>query len=184
VLENSEQFQTVADAVADCSLVVGTTAVHNRELLHTVRRLEDGGGLIRSAMQHGKVALLFGSEKFGLSIEDMSHCHWLMRIPTRDEHASMNLGQSVAICMYELIRSEAAVTRETKVIRPVDAKQRQRLTEMLIEVLEKTGYLNPRTATSTIQKTRRMINRLDLTTRDSSVWLGILRQILWKLGQE
>ena len=54
------------------------------------------------------VALLFGSEKFGLSNEDMRHCHWLMRIPTREEHGSMNLGQAVAVCLYEIIRSPAA----------------------------------------------------------------------------
>ena len=54
------------------------------------------------------VALLFGSEKFGLSNEDLSHCHWLLRIPTREEHGSMNLGQAVAICLYELHRSDQA----------------------------------------------------------------------------
>ena len=49
------------------------------------------------------VALLFGSEKFGLSNEDLSHCHWLMRIPTVDRDLSMNLGQAVALCLYELV---------------------------------------------------------------------------------
>src|SRR5580698_8773708 len=55
----------------------------------------------RSAMGAAPVALLFGSEKFGLSDEDMSYCHWLMRIPTVDLNLSMNLGQAVAVCLYE-----------------------------------------------------------------------------------
>jgi tRNA C32,U32 (ribose-2'-O)-methylase TrmJ len=46
-------------------------------------------------------ALLFGSEKFGLSNEDLSYCHWLLRIGIREEHGSMNLGQAVAVCLYE-----------------------------------------------------------------------------------
>ena len=63
-----------------------------------------------------RVAMLFGSEKVGLSNQDLSHCHWLMRIPTREEHISMNLGQAVAVCLYELVRdaSAARVLRKSK----------------------------------------------------------------------
>ena len=74
----------MADAVADCRLVVGTTSVGHRELQHPIRRLEYGARLIAPALAQAPVALLFGSEKFGLSNEDLSHCHWLMRIPTVD----------------------------------------------------------------------------------------------------
>src|SRR5271167_3779196 len=109
VLADAEQFPSVAEAVADCALVVGTTAVRHRELQHSLRRLEEGARLIRKHMASGRVALLFGSEKFGLSNEDLSHCHWLMRIPTREENISMNLGQAVAVCLYELIRDAKAV---------------------------------------------------------------------------
>ncbi len=98
VLAAAREFASVAEAVADCSLVVGTTSKGHRTLEHPLHRLEMGGRMIARAA--GPVALLFGSEKFGLSNEDMSHCHWLMRIPTRDEHGSMNLGQAVAVCLY------------------------------------------------------------------------------------
>src|SRR6476660_124884 len=67
VLNRSEQFATVAEAIADCTLVVGTTAVGHRQLQHSLRRLEYGGKLVREELAAGKVALLFGSEKFGLS---------------------------------------------------------------------------------------------------------------------
>ena len=114
VLADAEQFSSVADAVADCTLVVGTTAVRHRELQHSLRRLEEGARLIRKRMASGRVALLFGSEKFGLSNEDLSHCHWLMRIPTREENISMNLGQAVAVCLYELIRDAKAAKRSER----------------------------------------------------------------------
>src|ERR1700674_5133422 len=104
LLASAEQYDTVPAAVADCTLVVGTTAVRHRELHHPVRRLEDGARLIRKRMGASCVALLFGSEKFGLSNEDLSHCHWLMRVPTREENISMNLGQAVAVCLYEVVR--------------------------------------------------------------------------------
>src|SRR5271157_2373476 len=78
LLANAEEYKSVADAVADCTLVVGTTAVGHRELQHPLRRLEYGLRLIRKQLVFGRVALLFGSEKVGLSNEDLSHCHWLM----------------------------------------------------------------------------------------------------------
>src|SRR5271165_6200202 len=114
VLAHAEKFETVGGSVADCSLVVGTTAVGPRDLQHSLQRLEAGAPLIRTHLASGTCALLFGSEKFGLSNRDMSHCHWLMHIPTREEHFSMNLGQAVAICLYELIRDPAAMLEAEK----------------------------------------------------------------------
>src|SRR5438067_4970835 len=108
VLEHAREYATVGDAVADCALVVGTTAIGHRILEHPMRRVELGGKLIAKKLTTAPVALLFGSEKFGLANEDLSHCHWLTRIPSREEHASMNLGQAVAICLYEIIRNPAA----------------------------------------------------------------------------
>src|SRR5580704_3519717 len=105
LLTNAEEYDSVAEAVGDCTLVVGTTAVRKRVLMHTIRPLEQGARLIRKRLASGTVALLFGSEKIGLTNKDFSHCHWLMRIPTCETNISMNLGQAVAVCLYELARS-------------------------------------------------------------------------------
>jgi TrmH family RNA methyltransferase len=181
VLEASEQFQTVAEAIADCTLVVGTTAVGHRQLQHSLRRIEYGAGLIRQEMESGRVALLFGSEKFGLTNEDMSRCHWLVRIPSRAEHESMNLGQAVAVCLYELIRREEAVSREPMAVKVARAEDVDRIADLLLEALRLSGYIKELTAESGEQKLRRMVRRLHLSQSDASAWLGMLRQILWKL---
>jgi tRNA/rRNA methyltransferase len=183
VLEAAEEFRSVAEAVADCTLVVGTTAVGHRELHQPLRRLEYGARLIRRRLAASPVALLFGSEKFGLSNDDLSHCHWLMHIPTRDEHESMNLGQAVAVCLYELVRDAEAESLKPERARRATAGDLERITQLLREVLEKSGYVNPRTSGSSEEKIRRLIRRLHLTARDAEVWLGMLRQILWRLGQ-
>src|ERR1019366_9414025 len=83
LLTNAEEFKSLADAIADCTLVVGTTAVRHRELHHPLKRLEYGARVIHKQLGSGRVALLFGTEKFGLATKDLSHCHWLMRNPTR-----------------------------------------------------------------------------------------------------
>src|SRR5215831_15897052 len=106
LLQTAEEFDTVPSAIADCGLVIGTTAVGSRSLEQTVRFLDDEtGGMIRERLPEEKVAFLFGSEKTGLSNKDFSFCQWLLKIPTSDQNISMNLGQAVAVCMYELART-------------------------------------------------------------------------------
>lgn len=183
LLRSAETFSTLAEAIADCRLVVGTTALGHRELQHSLRRLEYGARLIiRSAQKASPVALLFGSEKFGLSNEDLSHCHWLMRIPTVSD-LSMNLGQAVALCLYELARDSKAVDSSPGEIRTATAGETEQATAMLLDVLRRSGYINPVTAASTEEKVRRLVRRLHLTYRDAPVLLGMLRQVLWKLDQ-
>jgi tRNA/rRNA methyltransferase len=181
VLEEAREYSTVAEALADCALVVGTTAIGPRVLEHPLRRLEYGGKIIAKKLATASVALLFGSEKFGLSNEDMSHCHWLMRIPTREEHGSMNLGQAVAVCLYEIIRSPASAKAPPDAKRLAAAAHLERITELLETILDRSGYVHARVEGSTRMKIRRLVRRLQLNAHDSEVWLGMLRQILWKL---
>jgi len=191
LLAQATEFKTVAEAVADCTLVVGTTAVSRRQPQHPVRRLEQAAPLVRKHLATGRVALLFGSEKRGLSNEDLSYCHWLLRIPTREEHRSMNLGQAVAVCLYELARDPQAVAKPEKHI-PATSADLERLTTLLLDALRSSGYLkaNPgvshkrRSAAPTDEKIRRLIHRLHLSTSDAELTLGILRQILWKSQQD
>lgn len=190
LLAKSEQYSSVAEAVADCSLVIGTTAVGKRELNHPLRLLKDAAPLIRKRLRAGtRVALLFGSEKRGLSNDDFSHCHWLLHIPTREEHTSMNLGQAVAVCLYELARSAAKTGNRTKAKtifkteKHATAGEFERITTMLIDALRASGYLGERSVAAKEEKVRRMVRRLELSSPDAEIWLGMLRQILWKMGR-
>ena len=181
VLEKAREFKSLAEAVADCSLVVGTTSIGNRGLQHTLKRLETGGLGIRKHLAAAHAAILFGSEKFGLSNDDMTHCDWLMRIPARDEHGSINLGQAVAVTLYELIRNPRAVRAEPRAKKAASVEQLERFTALLLEAMRASGYIQEKTAESTERKTRRLVKRLDLPATDAEVWQGMLRQILWKL---
>jgi TrmH family RNA methyltransferase len=181
VLAKAEEYKSVAEAVADRTLVVGTTAVRHRELQHPLRRLERGAKLIRKELSSGKVALLFGTEKTGLSNDDLSYCHWLMSIPTREQHISMNLGQAVAICLYELIRESKAPATKTTKTKAASAGEVERISKVLLESLHLSGYVNPISVTSTEERVRRMVRRLNLSSEDAELWLGMYRQMLWKM---
>jgi TrmH family RNA methyltransferase len=183
VLASAEKYETVAEAVADCSLVVGTTAVGHRDLQHPLQRLDAGAKVIRGHLASGLCALLFGSEKFGLSNKDMSHCHWLMHIPMREEHVSMNLGQAVAVCLYELMRDPGAVTEHEKGT-PASSAEMERITETLLTALRASGYPKLNSSDSFEGAVRRLVRRLHLQQGDAEFFLGMLRQMVWKLNKE
>src|SRR6266478_2168323 len=185
LLAKAEQYENVAEAVADCKLVVGTTVAGRRELQHRLHRLDKGARAIIRQLKTGPVALLFGSERFGLSNEELSHCHWLMRIPTREEHGSMNLGQAVAVCLYELVRGQkkapAKIPSGKKEKTSATSRELERLTQAMLQVLHDSGYVKPR-AVAAEEKLRRLVRRMELNSNDAEVWLGMLRQIAWKVG--
>ena len=183
VLENAEEFKTVAEAVSDCAAVVGTTAVRNRALKDPVRTLgQESADEIRARIKMGKVALLFGSEKIGLTNDDFSHCHWLLTIPTSEQNISMNLGQSVGVCLYELARSDSqarVVAKED----PATAGQLEEIGRGLYESLKISQYVKPGNDAVSEKKVRRLLLRMNLSAMDAVVLLGMVRQIVWKLKQ-
>jgi len=208
VMENAAIYGSVEEAIADCTLVVGTTAVGERDVQHRLLTLAHAGPRIREELKrepgdqspmHGapasrRVAILFGSEKTGLSNEEMSYCDWLLTIPMHEHsgvrHPSMNLGQAVAVCLYELVRDshlkhdESSVPeRRSDLLGPVDAATLERMTGLLLEVMNETEYTRRHAANSSAENVRRLVRRMRADREDAPVWTGILRQILWKLGE-
>jgi len=149
---------------------------------HPLRRLEYGARRIRKHLGSGPVAILFGSERYGLSKQDLSYCHWLIRIPTGDQNISMNLGQAVAICLYELIRDGRAAGKSEKQ-KVATAGDMERITALLADVLSTSSYMLPQRAAETEQRIRRMVRRIKLSAQDVEAWLGILRHVQWQLRQ-
>jgi len=183
VLRNAQEFKSVAEAVADCSLVVGTTAVRNRALQQPLRRLNaESAGAIRAAMTSGRVALLFGSEKIGLTNEDFSHCHWLLHVPTHEQQISMNLGQAVAVCLFGVssgVPDEELRTED----QPAASGEIEKITQGLYEALKISGYVKPGNDAVSEKKVRRLMLRFNMQALDAKILLGMVRQIVWKLRQ-
>jgi tRNA/rRNA methyltransferase len=188
VMASAASYSSVAEAVADCTLVIGTTAVGERELRHELLALNQAAPRIRAelATPGRRVALLFGSEKTGLSNDELSFCHFLLTIPMYQHeglrHPSMNLGQAVAVCLWELVREtsiQPAMTTEP----PADSASLERLHAVLMDVLEATEYTRRHAANCDPAHIRRLIRRIGIDQVDAPVWMGIFRQILWKLSR-
>jgi TrmH family RNA methyltransferase len=191
VLHAAATYATVAEAVADCFLVAGTTAVGGRVLEHPLLALNEAAPKLLSVVNEPpsedvapKVAVLFGSEKTGLSNDELSHCNFLLTIPMYqhgdERHLSMNLGQAVAVCLYELVR-DRALARPTLSVEAATGAEQERVLALLSEVLDVAGYTRHHPARSTPPDLRRIVLGMNLNRSAAPVWTGIFRQILWKL---
>ncbi len=189
LLVNAVESATLPEAVADCTMVVGTGTLTRRKPEQPVVLLPDLATLVsRELARGGPVALVFGSEKHGLTREDLSCCHLLVEIPTDPLQPSMNLGQAVAVCLYELTR-RAESTPATQVPSVTSAATSGRL-DLLAGVIEETmqaaGYSPRAMQPANRHALRLLLRRLSLSAHDNRRILGIFRRILWrlKLGQD
>jgi tRNA/rRNA methyltransferase len=192
ILSEAKQSDSLAEAVADCTLVVGTTAVGARVLEQPLYTLGEAVPVIQAhlaASSRAKVALLFGSEKTGLSNEELSHCHALLTIPmnarTAPRHLSMNLGQAAAVCLYTIAQLDTpnAGAGSEAAIHSATSTEEERLTTLLLEVLAKSDYSRRHPANCREPVIRRLVRRMANTSSDATVWAGILRQLLHALAR-
>jgi tRNA/rRNA methyltransferase len=198
LLRRAREFPTVAEAVADCRLVVGTTAARRREIEQEICTLDHAAAPLRSALSQGGVAMLFGSEKHGLTRADLDHCHWLLRIPAEESQPSMNLGQAVAVCLWEIARgaAECEPARTTRAGapeggasaaprvhtgRPAAAEELERLGRLWAEVLDAGGAARRRRASAPEAEVRRLLRRLNVSGEDARLLMGVARRLLWRL---
>ncbi len=186
VLMAALEFPTLAEAVADCTQIIGTTAVGERVLEHPLQALPAAVVTIQSQLAadpSAKIALLFGSEKTGLSNDELSHCHALLTIPMNplaERHLSMNLGQAVAVILYTLsVPHSLPLSRDEWATPEPQAATAdiERLTTLLRDILATSGYTRRHPANAREPVLRRLVRRMALTPTDASVWTGILRQL-------
>lgn len=187
VVRSARAMDDLLGAIGDVTLVIGTTAGARRTLDRELLPLQEfPAWLGQNATKRGRAALLFGSEKHGLTNQDLSHCHAIVRIPTSPETPSMNLGQAVAVCCYELARAHA-VREKPPASRvflsdPANAHSLEHIFERAVRVLDEVGYLKPKSRAATIMKLRRLLLNLRLTNKDVKILGGVLAQVEWRLG--
>lgn len=180
VLEGARVTHDLQEALADAELVVASSGLYGRKQRHVRRDLPGGARALRTHLEDRKAALVFGCEKTGLSNEDLSHCDWVLSIPTSEACPSMNLGQAVAVCCYELARN-AAPRAALRTPAGVSVGVRNRILAMLLPILRRSGFLHEEGAEEQTRKLRRFVGRLRLAPEDARLLQAILRQVTWKL---
>ena len=187
VVKSARAVESLPEGTADSTIVLGTTSGSRRNLDRELIPLQELPEWLQSCFSQGprqgapgQAALLFGSEKTGLSNEQMSYCHGLVRIPTAPRCPSMNLGQSVAVCCYDLARS-GAVSMRVPTLRlhrstPANIQSLEHIFGRAVRVLDHVGYLKPRSRSATLVKLRRVLLDLRLSNNAAKILGGILAQ--------
>ncbi len=204
LLRSAKRVERLTEAVADCTLVIGTGTLEHRRPEQPVIPLPELTPIVDAELARGgRVALVFGSEKRGLTREDLALCHALVEIPTDPRQPSMNLGQAVAVCLYELAarhipqdnqaedtctesgpsHSGADDAAPASSDDPACARDLELLAAVVEETMQAANY-----SPAAMQKANRhdldlLLRRLKLEQRDARRILGLFRRILWRLKQ-
>lgn len=210
LLRQARVFSTLAEAVARCTFVLGTGSLDKRKPVQRIEALPVAAAWIRqqievsvpeardSGITSNHVALVFGSEKHGLTSDDLTWCHALAVIETCDEQPSMNLGQAVAVCLYEISRTEPGELNSTSMNvssasslpskqpdpKQPDTEQLDRLASLIEETMEAVNYSTRGMRAANGSALRVLLRRLMPNDADLRRMMGLFRRILWQLRRD
>ncbi len=178
LLENATRYRSISEAVADCNLVVGTSAQGGLYRADP-ESPEEVAGDILSVTRTGRVAIVFGPEHHGLTRDDLRSCQRLICIDTALEYPSINLAQAVLLVCYELRRQATALPRARSAISGAPAAQVERLEARMKEALLGIGFLNPQNPDRVMFVLRRMIGRAVIRPLEARLLLSMARRMQW-----
>lgn len=178
ILENRRETATLAEAVAECAFVVGTTARGGLYRQHVKTPREVAPELLRLAA-HGKVALVFGREDKGLTNDEIGMCTHLIRIPVHPAYTSLNLAQAVLLCCYELYAALGTYEPPVEKSLPASAANKLKLTGLWRQMLMLIGFMKEDKADHMMQGVQRIFSRGVYTDDDVAIMMGVARQAEW-----
>ena len=200
-LRQARAVSHLTEAIADRNWVLGTSSLARRHPPEPQRviSLDALSAHFRSSRipnrespiprsQRDRIAILFGSEKRGLTNADLSYCHAILRIPASAKAASMNLGQAVAVCCYELrqlldgSRARKA-SRNSAAVSCAQVGEITRLIDELDPLLGESEASHRGKLRKRKERLRQMLMRWSITSQDVTLLLGIVRDLSRKVRQ-
>lgn len=181
VLEGRRECATLAEAVADCTLVMGTSAREGLYRQHA-RTPREWAPVVLEAAAKAPVALVFGREDKGLSNDELALCNRIIQIPTDAACPSLNLSQAVLICCYELFVLAGVYEPPVEKSLPATSELRERMFAIWRELLLEIGFMESDKADHMMQGIRRLMGRGAQTEDDVRILMGIARQAEWAVA--
>jgi TrmH family RNA methyltransferase len=167
---------SVDAAIADCGLVLGTSA-RPRSARHRVLDARGAARELVAASALRPAAVLFGGERNGLANEELAHCQALIRIPAAAAYESLNLAQAVQIVCYEILMASGAAASPDMELAPATAQEMAALYRHLDTVLERIGFLHDGNAAQLAPRLQRLLSRAVPDDSEVRILRGLLAAI-------
>jgi tRNA/rRNA methyltransferase len=181
VLSEAHCYDSIRAAIADCTLVIGTTCRAGLYRAHSQSPREIAPTVAAAAKQ-GKVALILGPEDHGLSNKDLEHCQLLVDIPSHPDYRSLNVAQAAVVCLYEFYLAGLADSADDS-LPLAKAEDIERLFDIMKPTLLKIGFLDSENPEHMLLAFRRIFGRAGLEDKDVRILTGMFRQIEWYANQ-
>nr|WP_081295303.1 tRNA (cytosine(32)/uridine(32)-2'-O)-methyltransferase TrmJ [Gilliamella apicola] len=186
IIKNAQIFSSLEQAIADCTLVVGTSARSRSLQWPYLTPKKCGDKIIQEASNlHTQVALVFGRERVGLTNEELQKCHYHVGIPANPSYSSLNLAMSVQVLCYEIrmsmlnLEDQQSEKENEKMVEtefPIDADI-ERFYQHLEQTLLQTGFINANHPGQIMGRLRRLFTRARIEQQELNILRGILTSI-------
>ena len=174
ILERAEEFLTLREAISEMACVVGMTSRGGKERNPDLA-LEALTKKLISVSQKNLIGLAFGSEKEGLTNEELSLCHLSSRIPSMESFPSLNLAQAVMVVSYELFKASAEIPKRE--VRLARTEQQESMLEHMEKTLLRIGFLDSNNSKRIMRVLRRLFGRSQMDEREAQILHGIWSQM-------
>ena len=181
ILESKTEYANLAEAIANCGAVMGTTARDGLYRQHAKTPRAWAQKAVDVA-KTGKVAIVFGREDNGLSNEDLALCTQIIQIPTTLDFKSLNIAQAVLICCYEIFLAFGTYEPIMEMSPEAPSDARERMFAMWRDTLLRIGFMKEDKADHMMQGVRRILSLGTLTMDDIKILMGIAKQAAWAAG--
>lgn len=180
--EAIRKFDTLAEAVADCTVVAGTSARTGfyRDTAYSPKEFAPIG--LESAENH-RIALVFGREDKGLFNEELALCTHIIQIPSSERYTSLNLSHAVYICCYEMFCASGVFQPSEEKAEEADSLLRERLFAVWREMMIQTEFTHDQKLEHMMMGLRRIFTRGKLTVPDVKILMGLAKQSIWVANQ-
>jgi tRNA/rRNA methyltransferase len=181
ILERAEEFPTLREAISEMGYVVGTTSRSGKERSPLLTPKALSKRLIPLSAKN-TIGLVFGSEKEGLTNEELSLCHLYVRIPSSKSFSSLNLAQAVMVLCYELFQSSVTIQKHPTAL--AKAEDLERMFEHMERTLLDIGFLDAKNPKRIMRVLRRILGRSEMEEREVQILQGIWSKMDWHIKKE
>ena len=179
ILKSADVVETLEEAVADCKIIIGTSARSQRTLRWVISEPRECGVIASENSAKGKVAIVFGRERTGLTNEELALCHQLVHIPSNPEYSSLNVAAAVQILSYECRVAHLDGVNDAKQAGTLDeeivsAKDMEGFYSQLEKLMIDTDFLDPDNPRYLMRRIRRLYGRIQITRSELNLLRGSL----------